>query len=108
MENSVFVATMLGRVKHWSKKPDGSAGTYGFIEPQDVKYGDVFVHFSEIEPWRPGFKEPLEPDQIVKFDAYRDSKRKLTAKNVEIKREQKATLEDFQSAHSDFSNQRGF
>ena len=107
MQGNGFITTMVGRVKHWAKKDNGNPATFGFINPDDQRYGDVFIHFSEIEPWREGFKEPLEPGQIVKFDLYKDGN-KLLAKNVEVKREPaNISVDDFNSREN-FGNRKGY
>ena len=67
-----------GTVKHWK-------GTYGFITPDDPKLNDVFIHCSEIEPWRKGFKE-LKVGQKVKF-GYVKTVKGYDAKNLEVERE---------------------
>lgn len=77
-EEELICKGMTGIFKHFKQD-------YGFITPDDPELDDVFVHFSEIEPWRNGFKE-AEKGQKATFDIYQSSKG-LHAKNVEIRRE---------------------
>lgn len=80
--NVDVVRTITGVVKHFKR-------TYGFITPNDTTLDDVFVHHTQIEPWREGFKE-LEKGQKVKFgyvEKEKNGKIGLHAVNVEILRE---------------------
>ena len=68
---------ITGVVKHWK-------GAYGFVTPDNSKLDDVFIHCSQIEPWRKGFKELAVGDK-VNF-SYREGKKGLEAFNLEIER----------------------
>ncbi len=97
-----FIGIKTGVVKHWamdSKTKERKA--FGFITPDDVGIGDVFIHYTQIEPWRKGFKE-LRPGEVVKFELYRTS-RGLQAFNVLIKRSVASTIED-QEAQERWNN----
>jgi len=74
-KEGTLIGKLKGTVKYFK-------GTYGFIVADDSNMKDVFVHHSEVEPWREGFKE-LEDGQRVEFDCYKNS-RGLNAKNVTI------------------------
>lgn len=58
--NKEIEGVMTGTVKHFVE------GQYGFVVADDTKMDDVFVHITEIEPWRSGHKE-LKKGQKVKF-----------------------------------------
>ena len=90
-KSEIFVKTLTGKVKHFK-------GSYGFIVPDDTSINDVFVHFTDIEPWREGFKD-LKAGEVVKFDLYKLGD-KVKAKNVEVKRD-KVDMDDFQTKPSD-------
>lgn len=80
--------TLNGRVKHVALTPDNKM-SYGFVTPDDSSLDDLFVHHSEIEPWREGFKE-LKAGDVVKFKVSKGSGRnidKWQAVNVEVDRE---------------------
>ncbi len=83
-----FIIEMTGKVKHLNTNENG-VFIYGFIIPTDSKYGDVFVHHKEIEPWREGFKE-LNVGDKVKFELHKSDRGKsgLVAREVEVQREQ--------------------
>jgi len=93
-----YIRTMTGKVKYF--KTEG----YGFIIPDDTTVGDVFVHYSDIEPWRQGFKEMI-PGQIVKFDLYKSDKGRtgLSARNVEVLRE-KVDMKRFKTVPDNIGN----
>jgi len=78
-DNSNKEGTLIGKLKGTVKY---FKGTYGFIVADDSSMKDVFVHHTEIETWREGFKE-LNDDQRVEFDCYQNT-RGLNAKNVTI------------------------
>jgi len=70
---------MTGEVKFFGT-------SYGFIVTDDPDMADVFVHHSQIEPWRKGFKT-LTKGQAVKFDLeeiQKDNGINFQARNVEI------------------------
>lgn len=80
--------TITGRVKHVAFN-HANQMTYGFITPDDSSLDDLFVHHSEIEPWRDGFKE-LTVGDVVKFKVSKGAGRnvdKWQAVNVEVDRE---------------------
>lgn len=80
--------TLCGRVKHVATNPHGEM-SYGFVTPDDSSLDDLFVHHSEIEPWRDGFKE-LKAGDIVKFKVSKgagQNTEKWQAVNVEVDRE---------------------
>lgn len=93
-----FVRTMTGKVKYFKL-------SYGFIIPDDTEVSDVFVHHTDIEPWRDGFKE-LQEGQVVKFDLYKTNKGRtgLSAKNVEVQRE-KVDMKQFKTCPDNIGNQ---
>ena len=93
-----FIRTMTGRVKYFKS-------SYGFIIPDDTEVGDVFVHHTDIEPWRQGFKE-LEKGQVVKFDLYKTDKGRSgqSARNVEVQRE-KVDMKQFKTLPDNIGNQ---
>lgn len=67
---------MKGKVKFFEPKKG-----YGFITPESEEMTkDVFVHYSEIEPGKDGFKT-LDKDQKVAFDVV-NGERGFIAKNV--------------------------
>ena len=39
---------------------------YGFIQPDNLDIDDIYIHYSNIEPWRKGHKR-LKMGQSVKF-----------------------------------------
>jgi len=84
---ATFIEDMTGKVKHLHKN-DNDVFIYGFIIPTNPKYGDVFVHHKDIEPWRQGFKEVKVGDS-VKFELHKSERGKsgLVAKQVEVERE---------------------
>lgn len=88
---------MTGRVKYFKK-------SYGFITPDDPTIDDVFVHHTEIEPQRKGFKT-LEEGDVVKFDLHKQS-RGFQAKNVEVKREPVALSQFKTEGPDNFGNRR--
>jgi len=55
---------------------------YGFIQPDDPNSDDVYIHFSNIEPWRKGHKN-LVMGQSVKFSLTKNDKG-LEAMELEI------------------------
>lgn len=80
--------TVTGRVKHVTYT-ESEQMNYGFITPDDASLNDLFVHHSEIEPWRDGFKD-LKVGDCVKFKISKGSGRnsgKWQAVNVEIDRD---------------------
>ncbi len=87
-KDATFIIEMTGKVKNLQRNNDG-VFIYGFILPTDPKYGDVFVHHKDIEPWREGFKELSQGDS-VKFQLHKSNRGKsgLVAREVEVKREQ--------------------
>ena len=93
-----FIRTMTGRVKYFKN-------SYGFIIPDDTNVSDVFIHHTDIEPWRDGFKE-LKEGQIVKFDLHETTKGRtgLLAKNVEVQRE-KVDMKQFKTLPDNIGNQ---
>jgi len=95
-----FIRTMTGRVKYFKI-------SYGFIIPNDSDVSDVFVHHSDIEPWRDGFKE-LKEGQLVKFDLHKTNRGRtgLSARNVEVQRE-KVDMKQFKSLPDNIGNQGG-
>lgn len=86
-KDATFITDMTGKVKFLHKNDKGIF-IYGFIVPTDSKFGDVFVHHRDIEPWREGFKELSEGDK-VKFQLHKSERGKsgLQAKEVEVERE---------------------
>lgn len=87
-KDATFITDMTGKVKFLHKNDNG-VFIYGFIVPTNSKYGDVFVHHKDIEPWREGFKELMEGDS-VKFQLHKSDRGKsgLVAREVEVQREQ--------------------
>lgn len=81
--NKAIDGVMTGIVESFSH-------TFGFITPDDSRMDDVFIHQSEIEPWRDGHKE-LKKGQKVKFGYIhkerRDGRKGVQAVNLEILRE---------------------
>lgn len=85
--NVEVIDVITGTVKYFK-------GTIGFITPDDTRMDDIFIHYSNIEPWRKGFKELKKGDK-VRF-GYRergmrevDGQRKMgyEAVNLEVLRE---------------------
>lgn len=80
--------TLTGRVKHVAMNLNGEMA-YGFVTPDDSSLDDLFMHHSEIEPWRDGFKE-VKAGDVVKFKVSKGAGRnidKWQAVSIEVDRE---------------------
>jgi len=71
----VLKENMTGVVKFFE-------GDFGFIQSDDPEYDDIYVHYTNIEPWRRGYKN-LKIGQSVKFVLV-VSDRGVQAKELEI------------------------
>lgn len=83
--NKEINGVMTGVVKHFKEQ------SYGFIVADDPKMDDVFIHVTEIEPWRSGHKE-LKNGQKVRFGWIKQPRKGksdgIRAINLEILRDE--------------------
>lgn len=71
-----------GKVIYWKKEG------YGFIRSELEELPDVYIHYTQIEPHREGFKTLIEGD-LVEFQIYKSNeghKEQYRAKNLRIVR----------------------
>lgn len=75
-DSTIVAYKEKGRV-HYVKHEKG----YGFIRPDNKNFDDIFFHFSDIEPWRDGYKEvrgycrePYFAGESVVFNIVRTNK----------------------------------
>ena len=54
-----------GVVKFIKRHPGKNSMDYGFIKCNDPEiHDDVFINYKEVEPWRTGFKDLSEGDEV--------------------------------------------